>query len=57
MHPLSSFEAPTQISGVCDDTQTLDTFGRVALTVLSASFTPRREGAAGGGGSLHAGMM
>jgi pimeloyl-ACP methyl ester carboxylesterase len=37
--------------------QTSDTFGRVASTVLSASFTPRRESAAGGGRSLHAGMM
>src|ERR1700730_4984285 len=36
--------------------QTSDTFGRVASTVLSATSSPRRESAAGGGRSLHAGM-
>jgi len=57
MHPLSSFEAPAQISGACDGIATSDTFWRVALKVLSTSFTPRQESAAGGRRSLHAGMM
>lgn len=34
-----------------------DTFWQVALTVLSGSFTPRRESAAGGGRNSPAGMM
>ncbi len=34
-----------------------DTFWLVVLKVLSASFTPRQESAAGGRRSLHAGMM
>jgi pimeloyl-ACP methyl ester carboxylesterase len=37
--------------------QKSDTFWRVALKVLSASFTSRQESAAGGRRSLHAGMM
>ena len=85
MHPLSSCEAPTRLSGHGGRTispvgiqagrgqpvdrrhrtvpapatasQTSDTFWRVAMTVLSASFTPRQESAAGGWRNLHAGMM
>jgi pimeloyl-ACP methyl ester carboxylesterase len=37
--------------------QASGTFWRGAMTVLLASFTPRQESAAGGGRSLHAGMM
>jgi len=57
MHPLSSFEAPAQISGACDD---IANIGYIRASGFDSPFgqfyAKAGESAAGGGRSLHAGM-
>ena len=57
MHRCPVLKRRRRSAAPATTSQTSDTFERVALTVLSDSFTSRRESAAGGGRSLHADMM
>jgi len=57
MHPLSSCEAPAQISGACDDIASIGYILARGYDGPFGSSTPRQESASGGRRSFHAGMM